>query len=92
MYACRSKKNYLTTKSLSAVAYTACYRAFILVKMEEKFEKLGQLIDSIDNLAHALKMPLPPKMHVEQLSIALPEKVKQLKEVFVEIRGENPWD
>ena len=69
-----------------------CYRAFILITMEDKFETLGQLIDSLDNLAHALKMPLPPQMHVEQLGIALPEKVKQLKEVFVEITGENPWD
>ncbi len=60
--------------------------------MEDKFETLGQLIDSLDNLAHALKMPLPPQMHVEQLSVALPKKVKQLKEVFVEITGENPWD
>jgi hypothetical protein len=60
--------------------------------MENKFEALGQLIDSIDSLAHGLNLPLPPKMHVEQLSIALPEKVKQLKEVFVEITGENPWD
>ena len=60
--------------------------------MEDKFETLGQLIDSLDNLAHALKMPLPIHMHIEQLSVALPEKVKQLKEVFVEITGENPWD
>ena len=60
------------------------------MKMEKK--TLGQLIDSLDSLAHALKMPLPPQMHVEQLGIALPEKVKRLKEVFVEITGENPWD
>ena len=60
--------------------------------MEMKMETLGQLIDSLDSLAHALKMPLPPQMHVEQLGIALPEKVKRLKEVFVEITGENPWD
>jgi hypothetical protein len=60
--------------------------------MEEKFEILGQLIDSLDNLSHALKLPLPPEMHVEQISIALPEKVKELKEVFAEITGENPWD
>ena len=60
--------------------------------MEDKFETLGQLIDSLDNLAHALKMPLPAQMHIKQLGISLPEKVKKLKEVFVEITGENPWD
>jgi hypothetical protein len=62
------------------------------ITMEEKFETLGQLIDSLDNFAHALKMPLPPQMHVEVLSKSLPEKVKELKSVFVEITGENPWD
>lgn len=60
--------------------------------MENKFEKLGQLIDEIDSLAHALKLPLPPQMHVEQLGEALPEKVSKLKEVFIEITGENPWE
>lgn len=60
--------------------------------MEDKLEKLGLLIDSLDNLAHALKLALPPQVHVEQIGVALPEKVKELKEVFVEITGENPWD
>lgn len=59
--------------------------------MEEKFEKLGLLIDSIDNLAHGLNLPLPPQMHVEQMKLALTEKVSEFKEVFVEITGENPW-
>ncbi len=60
--------------------------------MEDKFEKLGLLIDSLDNLAHSLELPLPPQMHIEQMSKLLPEKVKELKEVFVEITGENPWN
>lgn len=60
--------------------------------MEDKFEKLGLLIDSLDNLAHALELPLSPQMHVEQIGNALPEKVKELKEVYVEITGENPWE
>lgn len=59
--------------------------------MEDKFEILGLLIDELDNLAHALKLPLPPQMHIEQIGIALPEKVKKLKEVYVEITGDNPW-
>jgi hypothetical protein len=60
--------------------------------MEEKFEQLGVLIDEIDNLAHALNFPLPPQMHVDQLKAALPEKVNRLKELFVKISGEDPWD
>ena len=60
--------------------------------MEDKFEKLGQLIDSIDNLSHGLNLPMPASFHVEQLKKILPDKVKELKEVYIEITGENPWE
>lgn len=56
--------------------------------MEEKLEQLGVLIDEIDNLAHALNLPLPPQVHVDQLKAALPEKVNRLQELFVEISGD----
>jgi hypothetical protein len=59
--------------------------------MEEKYEKLGELIDSIDNITHTLNLPMPDKFHVEKLRSLLPEKVKELKECFIEITGENPW-
>jgi hypothetical protein len=61
------------------------------MKAEDKFEKLGLLIDKLDNYAHALKLPLPPQMHVEQLKSGLPEVVQKLKESFQELSGENPW-
>src|SRR5574343_351625 len=60
--------------------------------MDDKFEKLGLLIDEIDNLANSLKLSLPDKTHIEQINIALPEKVKKLKEVYIEITNDNPWD
>jgi hypothetical protein len=59
---------------------------------EEAFEKFGEIIDEIDNLAHALTLPLPLDIHHQQMTLALPQIVKSLKEVFVEITGENPWD
>lgn len=59
--------------------------------MEDPLEQLGTLIDELDNLAHALNIPLPAEMHVEQLRLALPEKVERLKTVYVDITGENPW-
>jgi hypothetical protein len=59
--------------------------------MEDKYERLGLLIDKVDNLAHALQLPLPASMHVEQLRTTLPEAVKELKESFIDITGENPW-
>jgi hypothetical protein len=59
---------------------------------DAKTEKLGQLIDRLDNLAHALKLPLPAELHVEGLKGPLPEIVAELKESFIEITGENPWE
>jgi hypothetical protein len=58
---------------------------------EQLKEKFGVLIDSIDNLAHALQIQMPATVHVQALRESLPEKVKELKEVYVEITGENPW-
>lgn len=60
--------------------------------MEDKFEKLGQLIDSIDSLAHGLNLPMSAEFHLEQLKKILPQKVEALKESFVELSGENPWE
>lgn len=60
--------------------------------MNDNFETLGTLIDEIESLACALKMPLKPEMHVEQLRISLPKKVEKLKQVFIQITGENPWE
>lgn len=59
--------------------------------MEDKFEQFGQIIDEIDNLAHALEIPLPAEMHVDSMKNILPEKVEKLKQIFVELSGENPW-
>lgn len=59
--------------------------------MEAK-EKLGELINSLDNLAHALKMNIPESIHVQAMRKLLPEKVKEFKEVYIELTGENPWE
>ncbi len=60
--------------------------------MNDKLEKLGQLIDSLDNIAHALTLQMPAQIHVDVLRTSLPEKVKEFKESFIEISGENPWE
>ena len=60
--------------------------------MTKQYEKLGQLIDSIENLSCALNIPMSAEFHVNQLKQILPEKVASLKEAFIEITGENPWN
>lgn len=59
--------------------------------MEDKYEELGQCIDSLNNYAHALKLPMDPAIHVECLSVGLPELVDRFKKAFEEATGENPW-
>lgn len=57
-----------------------------------EIEDLGTLIDRLDNLAHALKMPLSDTMHVGQLRLALPALVKDFKAAYVKELHENPWE
>lgn len=47
--------------------------------MEEDFEQLGEIIDSIAFLSCALNLPMDAQFHVDQLKNSLPEKVQELK-------------
>lgn len=59
--------------------------------LEGERELLGRAIDRVDNLVGALQLPLPDKMHVQQLRVLLPEIVEELKAGFTAVTGENPW-
>lgn len=59
--------------------------------MTNEQEQLGQQIDTLDSLAHALNMPLPPEMHVNTLRTVLPDLVTDMRAAFVALTGENPW-
>lgn len=60
--------------------------------MDIKHEKLGELIDSIDNISHALNIPMMPEVHLEGMRKSLPIIVEKFKALFIEITGENPWE
>jgi septation ring formation regulator EzrA len=60
-------------------------------EIEEAKENLGQAIDRLDNLVHALQLPLSAQMHVDALRSNLPEVVKELKEAYEKLTDENPW-
>ena len=60
--------------------------------MEENYEKLGTLIDDIESLYFALQLNMPDSFHVQQFKEILPEKIREFKEVFEKITGENPWN
>ena len=60
--------------------------------MSDPFEKLGTLIDDIESLSFGLQLNMSAEFHVEQLKKILPTKVEELKETYVEITGDNPWE
>ena len=53
---------------------------------------LGIDIDTLDNLAHALLLPISADVHIRQLKHALPELVARFKKHYVEALGMNPWE
>jgi hypothetical protein len=60
--------------------------------MDEAQESLGIAIDRVDSLAHGLQLPMPAEFHIRQLKNLLPDVVKDLKQGFVAVTGENPWE
>jgi hypothetical protein len=54
-------------------------------------EQIGRLADRVDNLAHALQLPMPAAMHVAQLRAALPEIRDALRLIYTAETGEDPW-
>ena len=60
--------------------------------MLQVLEDLGQKIDQLDSLAHGLFIPMKAETHVECIKSILPDTVTELKEIYVRISGENPWE
>lgn len=58
----------------------------------QDFEELGNAIDRIDNLYHALTIPMPAQFHIDQLKTILPEAITELKDGYKKVTGENPWE
>lgn len=59
---------------------------------EQQEDALGQDIERLDNLAHALLLPMPPDFHVRQLKEALPKVVAEFKKHYAAAFGWNPWE
>jgi len=59
---------------------------------EDSKEKLGIAIDRVSNIEAALQIPMPPAFHIEQFKKLLPEIVKDLRDAYAELTGEDPWE
>lgn len=58
---------------------------------DENAEKLGKASDTIDNLIHAMQLPLPPATHLAALKASLPALRDELRKVYVSETGQDPW-
>lgn len=55
-------------------------------------ERLGQIADRVGGLAAGLSIPeIPPEMHVKQSRRILLEIESDLRDIYINLTGENPW-
>lgn len=53
---------------------------------------IGDEIDRLESLAAAANLGLDAKTHVEYLARGIQRSAANLKDLYVKIIGENPWD
>lgn len=54
-------------------------------------DEFTEVVDTIDNLLGAMKIPMPDGFHVKQMKHELKEVSDRLKRIYVEEEDENPW-
>jgi hypothetical protein len=55
-------------------------------------DTLGDLAERCANLHAAASLPLRPELHLEALTPALREMSAQLRQIYVAVAGEDPWE
>lgn len=58
----------------------------------EHAERLGLLVDTLDNILYSAKLPLPAAVHVELLTEKIREARDELAAIVREATGEDPWE
>lgn len=58
----------------------------------EGIEKIGEIVDRLDNLIHALQMPIPEHIHIGCLKSSLPHIMAELKAIYISETGIDHWD
>ncbi|MCC5809904.1 MAG: hypothetical protein JJU06_05975 [Ectothiorhodospiraceae bacterium] len=61
---------------------------------DEAIDQVGRAADALDNLATGLVcMPgLDPSIHIAALKESLPQLRDELREAYIQLTGENPWE
>ncbi len=55
-------------------------------------DKIGEWAETLDNLLGAAQLPMPVQFHFERLTAAIAAMRDDMRAVYVESTGENPWD
>lgn len=58
---------------------------------DELGERIGKLADKVDNYLAATRIPIPAKVHLEQLQIGLREVSDELKAIHEDMTGRKLW-
>ena len=52
---------------------------------------IGELADKADNYLGVAALPMPDSVKVDGLNQGLTELSEELKSLYIELSGENPW-
>lgn len=58
---------------------------------DEAIEEVGKAADSIDNLLHAMRMPLPASTHLQCVASSLGVMKETLRQAHIALSGNDPW-
>lgn len=59
---------------------------------DEQVQVVGKIADTLDSLIAASAMRLPAEKKLEYTLATLEQLSGELKALFVEVSGENPWE
>ena len=55
-------------------------------------DEIAAQIDRLENLAAALELPMPDRIHVQAFREALPDVIAELKAGYIAAGGDNHWE
>jgi len=58
---------------------------------EQQLRNLGAMADQADSYLALVDAPMPDSLRVDAMKAGLRELSEELKALYVELAGENPW-
>ncbi len=58
---------------------------------EHALERMGQLIDQLDNIGLSMQIPMPPEIHLKALRESVPEIGNEVRAIYDLLGGTDVW-